>query len=85
MSQASEYWIPTPKTPIKYKNLTRDDRLRIQSLLFDAGWTKDQIAFQLPNVSIDQIKYALTDCFTPQKPRSGRSSFLSPAERKQLI
>jgi hypothetical protein len=44
MAEALQYLIPTPKTPTKHKNLTRDDRLRIQTLFFDAGWTKDQIA-----------------------------------------
>jgi hypothetical protein len=33
--------IPTPKTP--RKQCSRDDRLRVQTLYFDAGWTQDQI------------------------------------------
>ena len=78
----SEYEIPTPKTP--YKNTRRDDRLRAQTLFFDAGWSKSDIALQL-NLTLDQVKYALRHRVTPQKTRSGRRPFLGPAERKQLI
>jgi hypothetical protein len=85
MAEASEFSIPTPKTPTKHKNLTRDDRLCIQTLFFHAGFTKDQIALQLPHVSIDQIKYAISHRLTPQKTRSGRCPLFSLAERKQLI
>jgi hypothetical protein len=42
MFQSSEYYIPTPKTP--NKDCTRDERLRAQTLYFDAKWTKDEIA-----------------------------------------
>ena len=78
----SDYEIPTPKTP--YKNTTRDDRLRVQTLFFDAGWSKPEIALQL-NLTIDQVKYALRHRVTPQKQRTGRRPLLGPAERKQLI
>jgi hypothetical protein len=78
----SEYEIPTPKTPTK--NTKRDDRLRVQTLFFDAGWSKPQIALQL-NLTLDQVKYALRHRVTPQKQRTGRRPLLGPAERKQLI
>lgn len=42
MFQSSEYYLPTPKTP--NKDCTRDERLRAQTLYFDAKWTKDEIA-----------------------------------------
>ena len=83
MSQsASEYDSLCPKTP--QHNCTRDDRLKVQTLFFHAGWTKDQIALQL-NLSLRQVKYALAHRVTPQKNRSGRKPFLGPAERKQLV
>lgn len=75
--------IPTPKTLTK-KNCTRDDRLRIQTLFFHAGFTKEEICLQL-NLTLDQVKYALSHRVTPQKTRSGRRPLLSPRERKQLI
>src|ERR1700733_6422153 len=82
ISQSSEYSIPTPKTPQKL--CTRDDHLRIQTLFFNASWTKDDIALQL-NVSLRQIKYALNHRLTPQKSRCGRYPLLGPLERKQLV
>jgi hypothetical protein len=79
---SSEYSVPTPKTPIK--NTTRDQRIRAQTLFFDAGWSKPQIALQL-DLTLDQVKYALRHRTTLQKTRSGRRPFLGPAERIQLI
>jgi ketohexokinase/beta-glucosidase len=73
--------IPTPKT--RY-HCTRDDRLKIQTLFFHAGWTKAQIALQL-NLTERQIQYALCHRVTPQKKHSGRRPFLGPEERKQLV
>ncbi|KAH8790815.1 hypothetical protein F5882DRAFT_291623, partial [Hyaloscypha sp. PMI_1271] len=81
MSQ-TYYQIPIPKTPTK--DCTRDQRLRVQTLFFDARWTRDEIALQL-NLTIDQVKYALRHRVTPQKTRSGRRPLLGPQERKQLI
>jgi hypothetical protein len=77
----SEYSIPTPK--VRY-HCTRDDRLRVQTLFFYAGFTKDEIALQL-NLSIDQVKYALSHPLNPQKKHSGRRPFLGPPEKQQLI
>lgn len=81
-SQSSEYSIPTPKTPQKI--CTRDDHLRIQTLFFYAGWTRDDIALQL-NLSLRQVKYALSHRLTPQKSRCGRNPLLGSPERKQLV
>ena len=52
----SVYSVPTPKTPTK--DCTRDDRLRVHSLYFDAGWDIGQIALQL-NLTLRQVRYAL--------------------------
>jgi transposase len=90
MSQSSsvysepDYYIPVPKTLVKGLELTRDDRLKIQTLYLTAGWSKDDIALQL-NVSLAQIQYALSHRLTPQKQRSGRRPLLGLRERKQLI
>jgi len=72
---------PTPKTQY---HLTRDDRLRVQTLYNHAGWSVPQIALQL-NLSKRQINYALSHRVTPQKTRSGRHPFLGVLERRQLV
>jgi hypothetical protein len=74
--------IPTPKTP--QKSTSRDQRLRVQTLYFDARWTQDQIALQL-NLSLGQVKYALSHRVTPQKHRTGRKVLLNTPQRKRLI
>jgi hypothetical protein len=84
MSQALEYLIPTPKTPTKGRNTTRDERLQVQTLFHYAKWNPSEIALQL-NLTPDQVSYALQHRATPQKNRSGRRPLLGPAERKQLI
>lgn len=77
-------FIPTPKTPSRRKESTRDERLRIQTLYFDAGWTQAQIALQL-NLTRDQVRYALQHRITPQKTRSGCKPLLNTPQRKRLI
>lgn len=52
----AQYFVPTPKTPRK-QSPSRDDRLRIETLYFDADFTQDQIALQL-NLTVGQVKYA---------------------------
>ncbi|PQE06971.1 transposable element tc3 protein [Rutstroemia sp. NJR-2017a WRK4] len=74
----SDFSIPTPK--IQYY-CSRDDHLRVQTLYWNTGFTKDQIALQL-NLSIHQVKYTLTYQLTPQKQRSGWRPFLRPAEQQ---
>lgn len=84
MSAIPELSIPTPKTPIKGRNTTRDERIRIQTLFFEANWGISSIALQL-NLTPDQVRYAIRHRLTPQKTHSGRRPLLGPAERKQLI
>ena len=74
--------IPTPKTPCK--ETSRDERLRIQTLYFDAGWTQADIALQL-NLTLGQVKYALAHRITPQKTQTGRRPLLNTPQRKRLI
>jgi hypothetical protein len=78
----SQYSVPTPKT--LRKQLTRDDRLRIETLYYDANFTQAQIALQL-NISPRQVGYALCHRLTPQKPKCGRKVLLNTPQRKRLI
>jgi hypothetical protein len=76
------YYIPTPKQP--RRELTRDERLRIHTLFFDAGFTRDQICLQT-GFTYDQVRYALTQRLTPQKKKTGRKVLLNTPQRKRLI
>src|SRR5690242_14736841 len=78
----STVFVPTPKTP--RKESSRDDRLRVHTLYFDAGFTQDQIAFQL-NLTPGQVQYALSHRITPQKHSVGRKVKLNTPQRKRLI
>ncbi|EPE35500.1 Homeo [Glarea lozoyensis ATCC 20868] len=78
----SQYSVPTPKTP--RKQLSRDDRLRIETLYFDANFTQAQIALQL-NISPRQVGYTLSYRLTPQKQKCGRKVLLNTPQRKRLI
>ncbi|PQE05394.1 Transposable element Tc1 transposase protein [Rutstroemia sp. NJR-2017a BBW] len=75
--------VPTPKTPTK-RELDRDDRLRIQTLFFDANWDRAKICLQT-GYTYDQINYALTHRLTPQKQKRGRHLVLNTPQRKRLI
>ena len=78
--------IPTPKTPTRAKNndLSRDDRLRIQTLYYTAGWSIEDLRLQFP-FSRAQIDYALENRPTPQKTHSGRRVLLNTPTRKELV
>ena len=78
----ASYSVPTPKTP--RKQCTRDDRLRIQVLYDDAGYTEDQIVLQT-NYTRGQVQYALSHRLTPQKHRCGKRPFLNTPQRKRLV
>ncbi|PQE05125.1 actin associated Wsp1 protein [Rutstroemia sp. NJR-2017a BBW] len=75
--------VPTPKTPTR-RELSRDDRLRIQTLYFDTNWDRTKICLQT-NFTYDQINYALTHRLTPQKQKTGRHVVLNTPQRKRLI
>jgi transposase len=74
--------IPTPKTP--RKESSRDERLRVYTLYFDAGFTQAEIALQL-NLIPRQVQYALAHRITPQKQMTGRKVLLNTPQRKRLI
>ena len=78
----SIFRIPTPKTPTH--TTSRDDRLRIQTLYFEAGWEIDDIILQL-NLTRRQVEYALEHRPTPQNHLRGRHILLNTPQRKQLI
>jgi hypothetical protein len=75
--------VPIPKTPTK--QTTRDDRLRIQTLYYTAGWTVDDILLQSPRFTRKQVDHALQCRPTLQKHHCGRKPPLSTPQRKHLI
>ena len=75
--------VPVPKQP-KEPELTRDQRLRIQTLFFDVNFTRDQICLQTGH-TYRQVCYAIQHRLTPQKRRSGKRVLLSTPQRKKLI
>ncbi|PMD41838.1 hypothetical protein L207DRAFT_404572, partial [Hyaloscypha variabilis F] len=73
-----------PKTP-NSNPTSRDNRLRIQTLYYTAGWKVDDILLQNPRLTRRQVDYALHFRPTPQKQRCGRHPLLSTPQRKRLI
>lgn len=80
---AEPFDVPTPKTRTHFAS--RGDRLRIQTLYHDAGWTVSDILLQNPQVTRRQVYYALTHSLTPQKHATGRHVLLDTPHRKHLI
>lgn len=77
------YSVPTPKTPT-HRQTTRDERLKVHTLFFTAGWEIDQIMLQL-NLTRRQVEYALEHRLTPQKQRCGARPKLNTPQRKRLV
>ena len=78
--------IPVPKTPPHSSlDLSRDDRLRIQTLYYTAGWSISDIQLQFSQITRRQIDYALKHRPTPQKRHSGRHVLLDTPYREQLV
>ncbi|PQE05393.1 transposable element tc1 transposase protein [Rutstroemia sp. NJR-2017a BBW] len=80
---ASEYHIPTPKQP-RSAELSRDDRLRIHTLFFDANWSRDDIVLYT-GFTYKQVCDALKHRLTPQKSKCGLKPRLTTPERKRLV
>jgi hypothetical protein len=59
----STFRVSVPKQPKKLE-LTRDQRLRIQTLFFDANFTRSQICLQTGH-TYDQVCYAIQHRLTP--------------------
>jgi hypothetical protein len=76
--------VPTPK-PVVPKNLSKEDRVWVQTLYFDANYTRAQICLQT-GYYYDQVTWALSYRLTPQKKaKSGRHMRLNTPQRKRLI
>jgi hypothetical protein len=78
----SVYQVPVPKQPAP--QLTRDQRLRVQVLFFDAHFTRAQICLQT-GFTYDQVCYAIANRLTPQKRRTKGRILLNTPQRKKLI
>lgn len=77
--------VPTPKTPT-HRDLSGDDKLRIQTLYYTAGWSIDEIRLQFPKITPRQIQYALETRPTPQrKGHCGAHALLNTPWRKELV
>jgi hypothetical protein len=61
------YQVPTSKRPCE---LTRDQRLQVQTLFNNANYTVSQIVLQT-GYTERQVHYALAHCLTPQKRKTG--------------
>ena len=69
--------IPYPKQVLaSTQDLTRDQRLRVQTLFNDANFAVSQIALQT-GYTPRQIRYALANRLTPQKHKTGRKVLLN--------
>ena len=76
--------VPMPKTPTHIAS--RDDRLRIQTLYYDAGWTIDDILLQHPKYTHRQVQYALENRLTPQRRgHCGRHVKIDTPHRQYLV
>ena len=73
--------VPTSKCST---NITRDERLKIQTLFNHAGQIINQICLQLSKTP-RQVRYVLSYQLTPQKKRSGARPYLNTPRRKFLI
>lgn len=78
----SDFTVPLPKQG--KKQLSRDDRLRIQTLVFDANFTRDQICLPI-GYSYKEVCYALKHRLTRQRHTRGRKVKLDTPQRKKLI
>lgn len=78
----SVYSVPVPKQPSP--QLTRDDRLRIQTLFFTANHTRAQICLET-GFTYNQVCYAIAHRLTPQKRKTKGRILLTTPQRKKLI
>ena len=71
-----------PSTPVKQKDLSRDERLKAQTLK-GIGWRYEQIAAHI-GCTTRQAQYACTNQLTPQKRCAGRKALINSPSRKAL-
>jgi hypothetical protein len=60
----STFYVPTPKQAQKHDELTRDQRLRVQTLFNDTHYTVSQIVLQT-GYTEHQVRYALAHRLIP--------------------
>ncbi|EJP63511.1 beta-1,4-glucosidase [Beauveria bassiana ARSEF 2860] len=60
-----------PRTGTHTKHVTRDDRARIRTLYYDAGFTQSRIA-SITGLTINQVKRSVAAKDAEIRPRSGR-------------
>ncbi|KAM3450462.1 hypothetical protein MY3296_006131 [Beauveria thailandica] len=60
-----------PRTGAHTKHVTRDDRARIRTLYYDAGFTQPRIA-SITGLTINQVKRSVAAKDAEIQPRSGR-------------
>lgn len=73
----------TPQRREKHSDLTRDDRIRVQTLR-SIGWTYEAIANEL-NCTQRQVQHACSTVQVTPKKRSGRKSTLSEAQIDEIV
>lgn len=78
----TKYSMKPPTTPQKQKNLSRDSRLKVQTLR-EIGWTYFKIAEHL-KIILRQVQYACSMRLTPQKKRCGRKACID-VESLQML
>jgi ketohexokinase/beta-glucosidase len=77
--------IPVPKQN-RSEETTRDQKLQIHTLYYQAGWKVDDILLLFSSLTRKQIYFALESRPTPQKARHcGRHVKLSTPQRKRLV
>ena len=69
---------------VRSHKLTRDQRLQISVLYFDANWTRDQICLQT-GYTYRQVCQALSYRVTPQKQKAGCKVLLNTPAKKRLV
>jgi len=70
-------------TPQKQKNLSRDSRLKVQTLR-EIGWTYFKIAEHL-KITLRQVQYACSMRLTPQKKRCERKAIIDAESLQMLV
>ena len=75
---------PSPPTEVRQRHLSRDDRIKIQTLRRYAGWTYQRIADTL-GFTRRQIQTACTSPVTPRKGARRGYRTLGAQEQRQLI
>ena len=74
---------PLPQTPPQRRELTRDERIQVRTLV-DLGLKYGAIAKHL-GISVNQVQYANTHRPTPQKRKRGRHDLITSSQQAFLV